>query len=375
MRTLLEIISLTGACAYAVVLIVSYIGFVNFRTKRNTGGTNRTIAVVIAARNEAQNLPRLFEALERQDGDQAFEVIVVDDGSSDGTFQIAQSQRAKRFRLSVLPCGGVGKKDGLTTAVYSTEAEIILVTDADCLPGRLWVQTMAEQFSDEACHFVGGSIRPKEDNGIVGSALATETIFLQVVSIGMFRMGNPMLCNGASMGFRRRFFMDTGGFTNDLYASGDDISLLHKAKLYMPGGIKWVTESEAMVEAPVAESYPEAIEQRHRWLSKIKAYGGTSSYFTAILFLGIQLLLPLTLAGFLFFGLNHNPFLAALGIKIVVELLLLSLAASFFRETSVILMFPVSVIAYCVISIGAVIQLMGGDVKWKGRIWRYGKVR
>lgn len=357
------------------MLIVSYIGFVNFRTKRNTVSTNCTVAVVIAARNEAQNLPRLFEALERQRGDQPFEVIIVDDASSDGTLESAQSHWAKRFRLNVLPCGGAGKKDALTTGIYSTEAEIILVTDADCFPDSLWVQTMTEQFNDETCHFTGGSIRPKEGNGMVGSALATETIFLQVVSIGMFRMGNPMLCNGASMGFRRRFFMDTGGFTNDLYASGDDIALLHKAKMYMPNGIRWVAENDAMVEAPVAESYPEAIDQRHRWLSKIKAYAGTSSYFTAILFLGIQLLLPFTLAGFLFFGLNHNPFLIAFGIKIVVELLLLSLAASFFRETSVILMFPVSVIAYCIISIGAVIQLMGGDVKWKGRIWKYGKVR
>lgn len=336
---------------------------------------NRTVAVVIAARNEEHNLQRMFEALEQQLGNQEFGVIIVDDSSTDGTFQKAQSHWAKRFRLSVLPCGGAGKKDALTTGIYSTDAEIILVTDADCIPDSLWVQAMTEQFNDEGCHFAAGSIRPKGGSGMVGSALATETIFLQMVSIGMFQMGNSMLCNGASMGFRRKFFMDSGGFTNDVYASGDDIALLRKAKMYVPDGIRWVTESSAMVETPVVESYPEAIDQRHRWLSKIKAYAGTSSYFTAILFLGIQLLLPLTLAGFLFFGLNHNPFLLAFGIKIVVELLLLSLAASFFRETSVILMFPVSVIAYCIISVGAVIQLMSGDVKWKGRIWKYGKVR
>ena len=375
MTGLIQLLAITGACAYAVMLIVCFAGFRTFRTGVLQETSRRSVAVIVASRNEEENIRKLLDALDRQVADQPFEVIIVDDASQDHTFLLAQKYRANNFRLTVLPCGGAGKKDALTTGIYNTDAEIILVTDADCTPDVNWVKIMSQQFNDEACHFVGGTIRPEEGSGMVGNALATETIFLQMVSIGMFSFGNPMLCNGASMAFRRKFFLDVGGFANDLFASGDDIALLHKAKLYGRDCIRWVTEPGAMVVTRSADTYPEAIEQRNRWLSKMKAYSGTSHYLTGIVFLAMQLLLPLTILWLLIFGVHDNPFLPALEIKIGVELLLLSLAASFFRGTSVILMFPLSVIAYCIISIGAVIQLMNGDVKWKGRTWKYGKVR
>jgi biofilm PGA synthesis N-glycosyltransferase PgaC len=372
---LLQFLAIVSSCAYAVLLIVCFSAFRTFRTRTNPGPFQHSVAVVVAARNEEDSISDLLQALEQQETDQQFEVIIVDDASSDRTVQIAQAHWQRKFRLRVIPCGGAGKKDALTTGIISTEADIILVTDADCLPGVQWIRSLSHQFSDEQCQFVAGTIKPKNETGMIESTLATETIFLQIVSAGMFSLGNPVMCNGASMGFRRKFFFETGGFSNDVFASGDDIALLHKAKAYGRNCIRWVTEKAAMVETPVANTFGEAIEQRNRWLSKMKAYSGTSQFLTGIVFLGMQLLLPLTILWFLIFGMHHNPFIAAFEIKIGVELLLLSLAASFFSEISIICMFPLSLIAYCIISIGAVIQLINGDVTWKGRTWKSGKVR
>lgn len=368
-------LTLVTAAAYTVLLGVCYVAFRKLKTKNNGGGRERSVAVVIAARNEEQNIPQLLKALEAQECSFPFEVIIVDDASEDRTQRIAQAYWPKKFHLSVIGNHGAGKKDAITTGVNSTAAEVILVTDADCIPDTRWVQKMAEQFGDERCCFAAGMIRPRYGDGVVGAALATETIFLQVVSAGLYATGNPAMCNGASMAFTRRLFLDVQGFTNDPFVSGDDVLLLQKAMRYAPGGIRWVKEQDAMVEARVAESIPEAIAQRHRWLSKAKGYSNPLLSIAGILFLGVQLLLPALVLGFVFWGMWDNPFWVANGIKIGVELLLLSLASSFFRETNAIILLPASAVVYCIISLGAVLRLSGSDVEWKGRRWKEGRVR
>lgn len=372
---ILWFLAVAAGVTYAAFLCVCYFSFARFRTKTPEGGRERTVAVVIAARNEEQNILQLLKALEAQECSFPFEVMIVDDASEDRTLQIAQAYWPKKFHFIAISNHGTGKKDAITTGVNSTAAEVILITDADCIPDVQWVQKMAEQFNDERCCFAAGMIRPSYGDGVVGAALATETIFLQIVSAGLHATGNPAMCNGASMGFTRQLFLEVQGFNNDPFVSGDDVLLLQKALRHRPDGIRWVKEQNAMVEARVAESVPEAIRQRHRWLSKAKAYSSPLLTIAGIVFLAVQLLLPALVAGMLFWGVWDNPFWLGFGIKIGVELLLLSLASSFFRETNAIMLLPVSVIVYCIISLGAVLRLSGRNVEWKGRSWREGRVR
>jgi cellulose synthase/poly-beta-1,6-N-acetylglucosamine synthase-like glycosyltransferase len=365
---------LTGA-VYAVFLLLCYFLFARLKTKTTHTAVQRSVAVIIAARNEEANMAALLKALEEQQCSFTFDVIVVDDASEDRTLKIAQAHWAKKIRLSAISNHGTGKKDAITTGVNSTAAELILVTDADCIPDAQWVQTMAQQFNDPQCCFVAGMIRPRYGDGVVGAALATEAIFLQMVSAGLYASGNPVMCNGASMGFTRQLFLQVGGFTNDPYVSGDDVLLLQKAARYAPQGIRWVKDQRAMVEVRVAENIPEAVAQRHRWLSKSKAYSNPLLRITGILFLAVQLLLPALVLALPLWGVWDNPFWLGLGIKIAVELLILSLASSFFRETNAIILLPASVVMYCIISLGAVFRLYGSNVEWKGRSWREGRVR
>lgn len=360
--------------AYGLLLILCVIGFRNMNNKPASTTLQKRVAVVIAMRNEAENIPTLLQAFEAQETGTPFEVIIIDDHSEDGSLELVRKHWAKKIQLQVLESRGKGKKDALTTGIFSTTAEIILITDADCIPDAGWVATMANEFNDPYCTFAGGMIRPKNSEGILGATLAIETVCLQVVSAGMFKLGNPIMCNGANMGFTRQFFTNVQGFSNDTFVSGDDASLLAKAKMHTPGGIRWVKSRDAMVSAPMAVTIKDAIKQRHRWLSKAKVFSSPLQTITALVFLALQLFLP---AIFLFELLQwgDNPFLSSLLIKMGVELLLLSLAASFFKETNAIIMLPGSIVLYCIISIGAVIRLFSGDVEWKGRTWRKGRVR
>lgn len=361
--------------AYGVLLFLSYFKFRKLNTEMPPEIVQRSVAVVVAARNEEENIHPLLQALEAQECSFPFEIIIVDDNSEDRTVLVVQSYWPKKIQVRVIPSNGIGKKDAITTGVHATPADVVLITDADCIPDQQWVQKMAEQFNDPGCVFVCGMIRPCNAEGAIAKTLETETIFLQVASAGMYAMKSPNMCNGASMGFTRRLFTEVNGFANDNFVSGDDMLLLQKAKWQYPSGVRWVKNQNAMVEVKVPTQLDEAIKQRARWLSKIKAYSDTAVTVTGILFLFMQLQLPLAILFWFGLGFDDNPFWLGVALKIIVELLLLSLAASFFRVSNAVLMLPVSFVMYCVITIGAIFRMMKGDIEWKGRIWRNGRVR
>ena len=99
-----------------------------------------TITMVVPARNAAETITALLQDLYAQEYDKrSVSVIVVDDASEDATAEKVRSLMARWPQLRMLANDGVGKKAAITTAVFATDAEWILLTDADarCGPGRL----------------------------------------------------------------------------------------------------------------------------------------------------------------------------------------------------------------------------------------------
>src|SRR5689334_6392955 len=102
----------------------------------------RFISVLIAARNEENNIVPLLNALNAQTySKDHFEVIVVDDYSSDKTGQKVKDFLMKNIRL-IQPFGQPdqsSKKKAITTGISLAKGELIVTTDADCIPGIEWL--------------------------------------------------------------------------------------------------------------------------------------------------------------------------------------------------------------------------------------------
>jgi len=190
----------------------------------------KVLRFVIAVWNEAENIERLLESISNQQCEFPFEIIVSDDESTDLTLA-----RAKAFKerssvdVRIISSSGAGKKQALTSAVAITDAEIIIVTDGDCMVPESWVQGHTIRYQNEEVQFVAGMVTYKKQLTLLGALLETELIFLQVASGALFHLGRPTMCNGASMSFRRSFFQSIGGFQSDTRVSGDDLSLLSRA--------------------------------------------------------------------------------------------------------------------------------------------------
>jgi N-acetylglucosaminyl-diphospho-decaprenol L-rhamnosyltransferase len=100
------------------------------------------VAVVVSTRDRAERLPRLIAALQAQTlAKSEFEVVMVDDGSVDGTPEVLErARRQGGLRLTTLRTSGLGPAAGRNLGWRSTDCAVVAFTDDDCQPGSGWLQ-------------------------------------------------------------------------------------------------------------------------------------------------------------------------------------------------------------------------------------------
>ncbi len=162
------------------------------------------ISVIIPAYNAADTLPACLNALQTQTlPSTAFEVIVIDDGSADDTPRIA---RAAGVKLITQPNAGAAAARNAGAA--AAQGDILLFTDADCIPAPNWIENMSAPFNNPQVAGVKGVYQTEQPNLIPR--------FVQMEYQDKYdRMQNlPAIdfVDTYSAGYRRSVFLQTGGF-------------------------------------------------------------------------------------------------------------------------------------------------------------------
>ena len=116
------------------------------------------ITVVICSFNGASKIGATLAALARQTGRVPFEVVVVDDGSTDATADVAEQAGATVVRLDE----NHGRGYALQEAMKAARGAILAMADDDCLPLPNWIENLAEEWAraPESVTVIGGSVRP-----------------------------------------------------------------------------------------------------------------------------------------------------------------------------------------------------------------------
>ncbi len=116
------------------------------------------MSVVIPARNAADTLARCLEALCGQVRP-ADEVVLVDNGSTDGTGQVARSFQARLPGLRVVEELRPGEAAARNRGVTEASGDVVAFTDADCVPRPDWLAWVVRTFTeDPSCHAVAGEV-------------------------------------------------------------------------------------------------------------------------------------------------------------------------------------------------------------------------
>jgi biofilm PGA synthesis N-glycosyltransferase PgaC len=323
------------------------------------------VSVVIACRNEEKNLPFLLIDLHSQDyNPELFEVIIVDDNSTDNTLRTALAyNQIKNLKILRNPLNG--KKSAVRTGVANSSGELILTTDADCRMGEKWISTVSAFYCETKPDMIISPVEMETKPGFFGRFQELEFLSLQGVTAGTALDGNPVMCNGANLAFTRSAYMRHSEKLHAELLSGDDIFLLHSLKKENKSKIVWLSSAYGTVTTCQTDTFIEFIRQRARWISKAKAYNDSFTLLISIVtFVTIIANISLLIAG-LFYQKLLLLFVASYFLKSIPDFIILSETTGRYNKKYLLKWFiPSSLIYPFYVIIVACHSIIGGD-KWK----------
>ena len=329
------------------------------------------ISVVVAARNEEKNIGHLFKMFQEQTyPPQLFEVIIVDDFSTDKTQDIILDFLSDRYHV-IRPgteAANSSKKKALEAGVQRAKGDLIVITDADCIPKKHWLQSVASFHQKTGAVFIAAPVRLKSSNSFLGIFQSLDFITLQGITAASVTANVHSMCNGANLAYEKKGFYEVNGFEGiDEIASGDDMLLMDKFQKLYPDRILFLKSPEVIVETQPAASLKDFMNQRIRWASKADKY--TNKKIIAVLLLVYVLNAWIFILGISSFFITKAfyIFLAAIGIKIIVELIFLHPVAKFFGKQKLLWWFIPAQPFHVLYTLVAGWLGKFGSYKWKGR--------
>jgi len=258
------------------------------------------ISVVVACRNEEKNLPKFLENIKNQSF-RNFELVLIDDGSSDLTYERMRSFRAD-FPVKIVPLTSPqGKKAALRQGIAASQGDLIVTTDADSLAPSDWLLTIALFQAKNNCEMIilPLVLEKTVSNSIFSQLQQMEFATLVASGAGAAGAGDAILCNGANLAFKPSAFFAAADRLHPEEPSGDDIFLLENIKR-QGGRICFLKSQKAMVVTQEAQTLQQFFQQRRRWAGKAPAYSDKTLITTSLIVLFISFLQILLLFAGLF---------------------------------------------------------------------------
>ncbi len=300
MLTVIYILIVYITLINAVILLSLF--FKKDKTQKKSNDKDLFVSVVVAFKNESKNLDRLIKGLANQNySSNQFEIILVDDFSSDGSFEKAKTYEAQFSNLKVLKNQySSGKKGALKTGILNSRGEYILLTDADCFPGNNWIKSMISKFDDEN-DIVFGYAPFKENKSFLSKLCRYENLFSTVLMESFYNVGYPYLVFGRNISYRKSLFNRLNGFDSiEKSLSGDDDLFFQKA---LSNGVNVVLnyDKDSIVFSKCVPNWKTFFRQKSRHVSASKFYPITLKTVLGLIY-GSNIFLNLILMVGLFTG-------------------------------------------------------------------------
>ncbi len=274
------------------------------------------ISVIIAAHNEEKNLDQLLEHLRQQTyPPDRFEIILVDDRSTDKTRDILLNwqQRLTNLRVIRIEQPAVqmpAKKFALTQGILESRGDILLFTDADCLPVPGWISTILSYFSNDTAVVVGFSPLKATQHKLLPQLLEIESVFNNLIARAGLAWNIPMTATGRNLAYRKSVFNQVNGFKAIAHSiSGDDDLFIHLVHRETPFKMQFASQPESTVVSFPPTSWKHFFQQKLRHFSAGKYYNPLSQVLYALFHISNTLLL---LSPIFLFWWRQEPFIIAL---------------------------------------------------------------
>ncbi len=251
------------------------------------------VSIIICARNEADNLRRHLPAVLTQQYAGTFEVLVVDDASTDNTSQTLAELAAVYPQLRVIRVADKtvpGKKGALEQGIAKARYDWLLLTDADCMPATpYWLAAMVCSVNhgvirsnlNHGEHGVARSLNPvsivlgyapmRPEPGLWNKWARYETAWTAMQYLTLAGIGAPYMGVGRNLAWRKELFVQAGGFSAHAHIPSGDDDLLVGA-VARPDNFAVCLQPEAFVFSDAKPNLSAWIRQKRRHLGASALY-------------------------------------------------------------------------------------------------------
>jgi glycosyltransferase involved in cell wall biosynthesis len=276
-----------------------------FKPKTKEQSQTHPISVIVCARDDAGNLGRNLPGVLVQTYNTTHEVIVVNHNSQDETRFLLDEFKKTFKQLTAVNLeqeakGIPGKKYPLSIGIKEAKHEVLLLTDADCVPAsEFWMQKMQDGYDDDIEIILGYSGYHKK-KGILNKIIRFETFHSGLQYLSYALSGMPYMGVGRNLSYKRNVFFRNKGFTSiNHIPSGDDDLFINKVATAKNTRI--VIDHDAVTLSEPKKTWGEWVRQKTRHFSTAKYYKPKHQFLLGLYTISQFLFYPLFISSFFFF--------------------------------------------------------------------------
>ncbi|MFI1105286.1 bifunctional polysaccharide deacetylase/glycosyltransferase family 2 protein [Streptomyces melanogenes] len=255
----LAVIGVLVFARFGLMLILSFLHARKVRARGFRWGPEviEPVSVIVPAYNERECIANTVRSL--MASDHPIEVLVVDDGSTDGTADIVEAMWLPNVRVIRQPNGG--KPSALNNGIRNARYDIVVMMDGDTVFEPSTVRELVQPFGDPKVGAVAGNAKVGNRDSLIGAWQHIEYVMGFNLDRRMYDvLGCMPTIPGAVGAFRRTALERVGGISEDTLAEDTDVTMA----MHRDGWrVVYAENARAWTEAP--ESVQQLWSQRYRW--------------------------------------------------------------------------------------------------------------
>ena len=328
--------------AVTLVQIFYYLYFFRrlayYQPREKQQSQEHPVSIIVCARDEDENLARNLPGVLVQDYNTTHEVIVVDDNSIDDSKYILGELQKKFKNLHVVPLTQEakmikGKKYPLSIGIKEARHEIVLLTDADCVPAsEHWLFKMQDAFVP-GIEIVLGYGPYLKMPGLLNKLIRFETFHTALQYLSYALAGKTYMGVGRNLAYRKNVFFQNKGFSsiNNIPSGDDDLFINQVAN---KNNTTIVIDPDTFTLSKPKLTWQEWKRQKTRHYTTGKYYKATHKFLLGLYTFSFFLFYPLLAACIIFFDwrLAFIPF----GVRFLIQAIIINKAMKQLKEEDLI---------------------------------------
>jgi glycosyltransferase involved in cell wall biosynthesis len=296
-------------CAVIAIQVFYYLFFflrlAMYKKPAKQTSVEYPVSVIVCARDEANNLAHNLPGVLVQDYRTTHEIVVVNDNSTDDSKYLIDEFKKSFKNLNHIELSQeakmiTGKKFPLSIGIKSAKHEIVLLTDADCVPAsENWMFKMQDAYN-ENIEVVLGYGAYKKKNGLLNKLIRFETFHTALQYFSYALAGIPYMGVGRNLSYKKDVFIKNKGFSAiNMIPSGDDDLFINKVANKKNTAI--VLDADAHTLSEPKTSWNEWMNQKYRHYTTAKFYKPIHKFLLGLYSFSLFWVYPLLIVSAIFY--------------------------------------------------------------------------